>query len=105
MLQADNPTGLERVRYELDQDGELLRTSWPIHISPREYDGKKLHLLKDVKAVHFEQLTDQNYFSPIWPPLNQDESRVRLPHMVKVTIEMKDGTSTWRLFPGTENNV
>lgn len=105
VLQSDNSTSGERIRYELSSTGELLRYSWPIHLSLREYDAKISRLLHGVSAVHFEQLTDDNIFSPIWPPLNQNDKLLSLPKMVRVTIEMEDGTSSWRLFPGLENNV
>jgi type II secretion system protein J len=105
VLQPDNPTGLERVRYELDASGELSRSSWPIHLSPREYRARSMHLLEGVRALRFEQLTDDGIFSPIWPPLNRDGDDLLLPKMIRVSIELEDGTSTWRLYPGIENDV
>lgn len=101
-----NPTGLNRVQYSLDEEGQLIRTVWPVYVSYRDSDGQQRVILHNVEEIEFNQLSELSYYSLNWPPLDLEgeDNTTRLPLMVEVNIEMQDGTSTHRLFPGAENN-
>ena len=96
---ASNPSGLMRVYYGLDDERNLVRTTWAITASPRYSDGNTRTLLSDVDEVIFEHLSEKNEYSENWPPLNS-QSAPMLPKMIRVMIRLKDGDSTSRLFPG-----
>ena len=96
---ASNPSGLMRVYYGLDDERNLVRTTWAITASPRYSDGNTRTLLSDVDEVIFEHLSEKNEYSENWPPLNS-QSAPMLPKMIRVIIKLKDGDSTSRLFPG-----
>ena len=96
---ASNPSGLMRVYYGLDDARNLVRTTWPITVSPRYSDGNTRTLLSDVDEVIFEHLSEENEYSENWPPLNSISAPM-LPKMIRVMIRLKDGDSTSRLFPG-----
>ena len=96
---ASNPSGLMRVYYGLDDEHNLVRTTWAITASPRYSDGNTRTLLSDVDEVIFEHLSEKNEYSENWPPLNS-QSAPMLPKMIRVMIRLKDGDSTSRLFPG-----
>ena len=96
---ASNPSGLMRVYYGLDDERNLIRTTWAITASPRYSDGNTRTLLSNVDEVIFEHLSEKNEYSENWPPLNS-QSAPMLPKMIRVMIKLKDGDSTSRLFPG-----
>ncbi|MBK13956.1 MAG: type II secretion system protein GspJ [Porticoccaceae bacterium] len=96
---ASNPSGLMRVYYGLDDERNLVRTTWAITASPRYSDGNTRTLLSNVDEVIFEHLSEKNEYSENWPPLNS-QSAPMLPKMIRVMIKLKDGDSTSRLFPG-----
>jgi general secretion pathway protein J len=96
---ASNPSGLMRVYYGLDDERNLVRTTWAITVSPRYSDGNTRTLLSDVDEVIFEHLSEENEYSENWPPLNSISAPM-LPKMIRVMIRLKDGDSTSRLFPG-----
>lgn len=96
---ASNPSGLMRVYYGLDDESNLVRTTWAITASPRYSDGNTRTLLSNVDEVIFEHLSEKNEYSENWPPLNS-QSAPMLPKMIRVMIRLKDGDSTSRLFPG-----
>ncbi len=96
---ASNPSGLMRVYYGLDDERNLIRTTWAITASPRYSDGNTRTLLSNVDEVIFEHLSEKNEYSENWPPLNS-QSAPMLPKMIRVMIRLKDGDSTSRLFPG-----
>ena len=98
MLES-NPSGLMRVYYGLDDERNLVRTTWAITASPRYSDGNTRTLLSNVDEVIFEHLSEENEYSENWPPLNSLAAPM-LPKMVRVMIRLKDGDSTSRLFPG-----
>lgn len=105
-LLESNPTGLSRVQYSLDDEGQLIRTVWPAYVGLRDSEGQQRVILRHVEQIEFNQLSELSYYSFNWPPLELEgeTTRTSLPLMVEVTIEMQDGTSTHRLFPGAENN-
>ncbi len=100
---STNPSGLMRIRYVLE-GSDLLRQSWPIHVSPREFEPRQQVLLNAVREIRFEQLNRQSDFVTTWPPLNEQHSLSSLPRLVRVTITLSDGTSTYKLFPGIDGN-
>lgn len=103
-LLESNPTGVTRIRYQLNIKDELLRQSQPAFLAAQDYTEHNQTLLTEVEEVLFEQLTDESLFVPQWPPLNTNLSKLSLPRMIKVTITLKDGSSTSRLFPGVVND-
>jgi general secretion pathway protein J len=95
-----NPSGVRRVVYEINQDNQLIRTSWAITDSPRQIDGTKMVLLDNVDKVELNHLDKQKNYSIDWPPLNTSVSQRSLPRMISVTITTADQAVTSRLFPG-----
>lgn len=104
-LLADNPVGLNRVNYVLDDEGRLLRRSWPVYQSERSAGVSRQVLLSEVRDVRFEQLSGQYDYVPVWPPLNEERDLDSLPVMIRVTIELEDGSSTSRILAGLENDA
>lgn len=100
---AHNPTGMSRVRYILTDDG-LLRRSWPMPASPREIEPLERRLLAGVADIRFEQLNAQAVFVPNWPPLNEQHELDSLPALIRVRIELQDGSTSSRLLPGLRAN-
>ncbi len=105
-LLGSNPTGLNRVQYSLDDEGNLSRTVWPVFVSKRSSDGQERVLLENVKNISLTHLTELSEHTIDWPPLNVEfeENLLSLPLMVEVSIEMDDGTVSKRIIPGVENN-
>jgi len=101
---AVNPTGLTRINY-VHEGSELVRQSWPVHVSPRGTEPQQQMLLQDVQAVRFEQLNQQNDFVPTWPPINEEHALTSLPRMVRVTITLNDGTDTVKVFVGIDGDT
>lgn len=97
-----NPSGVRRIDYRINEDQQLVRTSWAITESPRLSDGSAMILLSKVNTVVFEQLTDAFEYDRNWPPLNSRISVRALPKMVRITIELESGSETTRLFPGVQ---
>jgi type II secretion system protein J len=95
-----NPSGVRRVVYEINQDNQLIRTSWAITDSPRQIDGTTMVLLDNVDKVELNHLDKQKNYSIDWPPLNTSVSQRSLPRMISVTITTADQAVTSRLFPG-----
>lgn len=101
MLQS-NPSGLTRVSYELNEEQQLLRRSWPISAMQRFDEGRVQLLLESIEQVRFEHLTKDYFYAPDWPPLNESHGLRSLPKMVRVTLVFEDGNETSRLLPGVE---
>ncbi len=99
MIRA-NPSGVRRIDYRINEDQQLVRTSWAISESPRLNDGSAMILLDNVETVVFEQMTDTYEYDPNWPPLNKLVSPRALPQMIRVTIALESGSETSKLFPG-----
>lgn len=104
-LLETNPTGVSRVRYQLNTSNEFSRSTQPIFLSPRTIEVHPRVLLTEVNDVTFEQLGPRYDFIPRWPPLNSNQSIVALPRMIRVTITLEDGSRTSRLFPGVGNGA
>src|SRR5690606_157388 len=98
-LLAENPTGLSRITYLLDDEGQMLRRSRPIFQGEQmSEEAQQQILLRGVAQLIFEQLNAQYDYVPVWPPLNEEHELNSLPLMIRVTIEMEDGSSTTRTF-------
>ena len=95
-----NPSGVRRIDYRINEDQQLVRTSWAISESPRLSEGSTMVMLDNVDDMVFEHLTDEFVYDPNWPPLNRKVSSKALPKMIRVTIELESGTETSKLFPG-----
>ena len=95
-----NPSGVRRIDYRINEDQQLVRTSWAISESPRLSEGSTMVMLDNVDDMVFEHLTDEFVYDPNWPPLNMKVSSKALPKMIRVTIELESGTETSKLFPG-----
>ena len=95
-----NPSSVRRIDYRINEDQQLVRTSWAISESPRLNDGSAMLLLDNVEAVVFEHLTDTFEYDRNWPPLNKPTAPRALPKMIRVTIELESGSETSKLFPG-----
>ena len=98
-----NPSGVRRIDYRINEDQQLVRSSWAISESPRLSDGSVMVLLDNVDSVVFEQLTNEFLYDPNWPPLNRKVSSKALPKMIRVIIELESGTETTKLFPGVHS--
>ena len=95
-----NPSGVRRIDYRLNQEQQLIRTSWAITESPRQSDGTVLTLLDNVSKVEFNHLAKSGNYSLDWPPINVNLSPYALPRMISVTITAENGFETSRLFAG-----
>jgi general secretion pathway protein J len=96
-----NPTGLRRVDYRINEDNQLIRTSWAITESPRQSDGTRLILLNNIKDVKLLHVDKDGEYSIDWPPINISKAQKKtLPRMVNITIITEDDVETSRLFPG-----
>ena len=95
-----NPSGMRRVNYTINEDDQLIRTSWAITESPRQSDGTTLILLDKVQDVEFNHLDGNGNYSVDWHPLNSRQTDKALPRMISVTIITENEVETSRLFPG-----
>ena len=95
-----NPSGVWRVEYRINDQRQLQRQSWAITESPRLSDGSTQVLVNNVEEVLFEHLTQDYFYSPDWPPINETHSPRSLPKMIRVTIVLDGDIETSRLFPG-----
>ncbi|MGH8316995.1 MAG: type II secretion system minor pseudopilin GspJ [Steroidobacteraceae bacterium] len=102
-----NPIGLqrselERVAYVLD-NGTLVREHWNVLDATLSSTPVKLNLLKHLRSVTFEYLSQQTHaWVSAWPPLTatgggQDPYRER-PMAVKVTLDTKEWGKIVRIF-------
>jgi len=95
-----NPSGLRRVEYSINREQQLQRVSWAITQSRRQTEGTRLILMDNVDEVVFEHLTEDFFYSPDWPPINETHSPRSLPKMIRVTISVSGMGQSSRLFPG-----
>ena len=98
-----SPGGMMRVAYRLSDENELIRVIWPSLDSPLTDEQQERVLMTGVAEVQFEQLNQNNFYEPIWPPLNiQGNSESLMPRMVRVSIETLSGLEMTRVIPGVE---
>ena len=98
-----NPVGLSRVEYVLTPEGELQRRSWPVVSARRTTEVAAFTLLEEVASLQFEQLDAGYFFDANWPPLNEERALDSLPVLIRVSLELRDGLTSTRLFPGLES--
>jgi general secretion pathway protein J len=97
------PGGLQRVAYELDERGELLRWVWPAADQADGAEPDSQILLAGVDSFQVEQLDDSNFFGPLWPPVNRTNLPVSAtPKMLRLRLIMSNGFQLERLIPGVE---
>lgn len=97
----NSPGGMMRVAYRLSDENELIRVTWPALDGSASDEVQERVLMEGVAEVQFEQLNQNNYFEPIWPPLNvQQNTEQLMPRMIRITIETLDGLEMSRLMPG-----
>lgn len=94
--------GIQRVAYSLDENGQFLRWTWPGMDLYDDTDAAPQVLMGGVRAVQFLQLNSSNEYEASWPPLNQQTTDDELPRMIKLSIEMEDGSGIERVIPGVE---
>jgi general secretion pathway protein J len=97
------PTGMQRIAYQLTDEGDLLRWTWPLLDGYSQEGGISQVLLSGVTEVEFEQLDRDNYFQPNWPPINQATAPGELPRMIRFSLQMEDGLGFDRLVPGLDS--
>tara|TARA_B100001063_G_C16269810_1_gene313967 strand:+ start:59 stop:349 length:291 start_codon:yes stop_codon:yes gene_type:complete len=92
---------MRRIDYRINEDSQLVRTSWAITESPRQNDGTRLVLLNNVKDIKLLHVDKDGEYSIDWPPINISKAEKKtLPRMVNMTIITEDDVETSRLFPG-----
>jgi general secretion pathway protein J len=94
----NNPSGIRRIQYSLNEEQQLVRQSWGIAESPRYSDGVSQRILDNVAEVLFEHQDNDGNFVPSWPPIKG--SSLVLPKMIRVSIRLTNNTETSRLFLG-----
>ena len=96
-----SPGGMMRVAYQLDDEGGLYRVSWPGLDAPEAIEPQQRLLVSGLQEFTVEQLGSDNFFSPLWPPINQENAPLNLlPRMVRVSLVTLDGFEFSRLLPG-----
>jgi len=94
--------GLQRVAYSVSEDKELIRWSWPTLDSFVEEEPRSQVLMREVNRITFEQLNVSNVYEENWPPLNSNIGLAELPRMIRVELELENGLTIERLYPGLE---
>ena len=89
-------TGFERVSYAIDEDNQLVRTSWRVLDRARQTEPVKVILLAGVDQLTWSFLDDKLQPSDTWPPSSLDVtpgSGVVIPP--PVAVEMRMRTRDW----------
>ena len=94
--------GLQRVAYSISEDKELIRWTWPTLDAFVDEDPRAQVIIKAVNRITFEQLNTNNVFEGNWPPLNVNIPITGLPRMIRVELELENGLTLERLYPGVE---
>ena len=93
--------GMMRIAYQLDDQGRLLRLTWPALDVPQPTEPDRLVVLEGVSSARFEQLSVDNNFIAVWPPLNiPGDTAELMPRMIRVVLQTSDGMEMNRLLPG-----
>jgi len=95
-------SGMQRVAYSVDEEGQLLRWVWPGLDLFDEVEPDSQVLMGGVEEIQFLQLNARNEYDPDWPPLNETLQPNALPRMVKLVIRMTNGDEIERVVPGIE---
>ena len=102
---ASMPAGMQRIAYSLNDDKELLRWVWPQLDGTSDLEPQSKVLLTGVEEFLVEQLDENNSFVNAWPPINEATELHGLPKMIRLTIELADGSKLERLIPGVESSA
>ena len=95
-------SGMQRVAYSVDEEGQFLRWSWPSMDLYDQVEPDFQVLMGGVERVQFYQLNAANEYGPDWPPLNEAVQANALPRMVKMVINLQNGDEIERVIPGVE---
>lgn len=95
-------SGLQRIAYSVDEEGQFLRWTWPGIDLYDDVEPTSQVLFSGVSSVQFQQLNSSNEYEPNWPPLNEQTAADALPRMIKLVLQMQDGSEVERLIPGVE---
>jgi len=102
---ASMPAGMQRIAYSLNDEKELLRWVWPQLDGTSDLEPQSKVLLTGVEEFLVEQLDENNSFVNAWPPINEATELHGLPKMIRLTIELADGSKLERLIPGVESSA
>jgi general secretion pathway protein J len=102
---ASMPAGMQRIAYSLNDDKELLRWVWPQLDGTSDLEPQSKVLLTGVEKFVVEQLDKNNSFVNAWPPINEATELHGLPKLIRLTIELADGSKLERLIPGVESSA
>jgi general secretion pathway protein J len=102
---ASMPAGMQRIAYSLNDDKELLRWVWPQLDGTSDLEPQSKVLLTGVEEFLVEQLDKNNSFVNAWPPINEATELHGLPKMIRLTVELADGSKLERLIPGVESSA
>lgn len=97
-IQGVTPGGMQRVAYQFE-DSTLYRLSWPVLDLAADSEPSKQVLFKDLKAVTFEHLDNNNIYREDWPPAGSPVGNT-MPRMIRISIVFKDNREMQRIFPG-----
>jgi general secretion pathway protein J len=102
---ASMPAGMQRIAYSLNDEKELLRWVWPQLDGTSDLEPQSKVLLTGVEEFLVEQLDENNSFVNAWPPINEATELHGLPKMIRLTVELADGSKLERLIPGVESSA
>lgn len=97
-----NPAGvlrssLQRIRYSLDDEGNLLRRSWQHVDYTSSVEPQSLVLLAGVESVDWRLLDENNRWATSW---KKDEAKIaEVPKAVELTIKHQQFSEIRRLIP------
>lgn len=97
-----NPAGvlrssLQRIRYHLDDDNNLLRSSWQHVDYTSAVEPQMLVLLTDVESVEWRFLGDNNRWETSW---KREEAKIsEIPKAIEITLRHVQFSEIRRLIP------
>ncbi len=98
---------LQRVHYELNAKGELLRLSWPQLDRERGSKPQQNVLLKRVESMQIKAYSDSGSLMPEWPILQSQTAKAttldELPRAIEVVITVKPWGEIRRYFRLPQN--
>ena len=89
-------SGLQRVAYELDANGRLLRHFWLVLDRAQDSAMQTQVLLDGVRDLRMQVVNDQGEMLETWPQADQDSA---LPAGIELSIETSAMGSLRRIFP------
>ncbi len=83
-LMAEKRSTLQRVAY-LFKNHQLIRRTWPVLDRAPETQVSERILLKNISTLQFTYLTQENQFTPSWPPPARElNNNKHLPKAIKM---------------------